>query len=80
MQGKKEVQFNTATDVGSNFESLTLGSLFHTYLSTAQFGKTVSFLCVQQSLRHDFIKTLESKSDIFYKVMFYKLNREVGSR
>jgi hypothetical protein len=55
IQGRQEgdsFQQDSIAGIGLNFESLTLGSLFSSYLSTAQFGKSFlsimnSILCVQ---------------------------------
>lgn len=44
IQGRQEwdsVQHNSVVIVGSNFESLIMGSLFYAYLSTAKFGSGV---------------------------------------
>ena len=54
MGGKKEIWFNITqlTAVGlKNFESLTPGSLFQAYLSTAQYGKSILMLTQSHVLK-----------------------------
>lgn len=80
MRGKKIVRFDLVSGVGSNFESLTLSTLFQVHLSRAQFGQKKKILvkinsipCAQQSLGCDYIETLcKGTSDKFHKGKFYR--------
>lgn len=58
-----QIHHDSLASVGSNFMSLTPGSLSQVYLRRAQFGKSFlmiinSIPCTQQSLRQDYIEIL----------------------